>query len=291
MRSSIFWGAIAPVLIFSAQCASAASSWGFSDATVSVSTKGSGVGGGNKEKLAENKALTKPLQLGNTDTLKITLTTQDGKTAKRPHQAFLLLKDPVSGLETSSVFSIRESGKAKLDLTHKEIPSQLLTSSRPITASIAIASFGDSNPYLSKAFELAINNDPSSPPPSVEKPIRYGKLPEINHIFKSDPKSPVKILSLFFTAIVLAALPTLFTAWLSIGGNVNHITKAFSASPVSHGLFFGSIIAMEGIFFMYYTSWNLFQMLPVAIAVGLVTFLSGSRALTEVQERRFAGLR
>ena len=72
---------------------------------------------------------------------------------------------------------------------------------------------------------------------------------------------------------------------------MEHISKAFGASPVAHGLFFGSIVAMEGVFFMYYVSWNLFQTLPVAAVVGVVTFVSGSRALTEVQERRLAGER
>jgi oligosaccharyltransferase complex subunit delta (ribophorin II) len=72
---------------------------------------------------------------------------------------------------------------------------------------------------------------------------------------------------------------------------VNHLSKAFGTSPISHGLFFGSILVMEGIFFMYYTSWSLFQMLPPAIVVGVVIFISGSRALSEVQERRLAGLR
>ena len=48
---------------------------------------------------------------------------------------------------------------------------------------------------------------------------------------------------------------------------------------------------MEGVFFMYYTTWNLFQTLPAAAAVGLITFLSGIRALSEVQERRLVGLR
>ena len=62
-------------------------------------------------------------------------------------------------------------------------------------------------------------------------------------------------------------------------------------APISHALYFGSILAMEGVFFMYYTSWNLFQTLPVAGAVGAVIFVTGSRALTEVQERRLAGLR
>ena len=64
-----------------------------------------------------------------------------------------------------------------------------------------------------------------------------------------------------------------------------------SDAPIPHAVFFGSILAMEGIFFMYYTSWNLFQTLPAAIGVGLAAFLSGSRALREVQGRRIAGLR
>ena len=64
-----------------------------------------------------------------------------------------------------------------------------------------------------------------------------------------------------------------------------------SNAPIAHALYFGSILAMEGVFFMYYTVWNLFQTLPVAAAVGVAIFITGSRALSEVQERRIAGLR
>lgn len=62
-------------------------------------------------------------------------------------------------------------------------------------------------------------------------------------------------------------------------------------APIAHVLFFGSVVAMEGVFFMYYTSWNLFQTLPVAGAVAVVGFVSGTKALSEVQGRRLAGLR
>lgn len=48
---------------------------------------------------------------------------------------------------------------------------------------------------------------------------------------------------------------------------------------------------MEFVFFMYYTSWNLFQALPVIAAVGVVTVFSGTKALGEVQSRRLAGER
>ena len=48
---------------------------------------------------------------------------------------------------------------------------------------------------------------------------------------------------------------------------------------------------MEFVFFMYYTSWNLFQALPVMLAVGAVSLVSGTKALGEVQSRRLAGER
>jgi oligosaccharyltransferase complex subunit delta (ribophorin II) len=76
-----------------------------------------------------------------------------------------------------------------------------------------------------------------------------------------------------------------------LGANLNHLSKAMANAPISHALFFGSIVGMEFVFYMYYTSWKLFTVLPIAGAVGVVAFLSGSGALTEVQERRLNGER
>ena len=146
-------------------------------------------------------------------------------------------------------------------------------------------------PYKAKVFDLTVTRDPSVPFAVPEKPLRYATDKEIKHIFRDDPKSPPKIISLVFAAAVVASLPVLLGVWASLGANANHLGKAMSNAPISHALFFGSIIAMEGIFFLYYTSWNLFQTLPAAAVAGLVAFISGSRALTEVQERRLAGLR
>lgn len=154
-----------------------------------------------------------------------------------------------------------------------------------------IASFGGATPFNKRAFQLKIKHDSNSAFKAAEKPLRYGKLDEIHHIFKADPKNPPKVISLFFTLGVLVTLPALFGGWLLLGANVNHIGKALGAAPVAHTLYFGGIVAMEGVFFLYYTTWNLFQILPVAAAVTVVIFLSGSKALTEVQERRLAGLR
>jgi oligosaccharyltransferase complex subunit delta (ribophorin II) len=136
-----------------------------------------------------------------------------------------------------------------------------------------------------------VTRDANVPIAVPEAPLRYAAESEIHHIFREDPKSPPKIISIVFAAAVAGALPVLLGVWATLGANASHLSKALGAAPVSHALFYGSILAMEGIFFLYYTSWNLFQTLPAAGVVGFVAFLSGSRALTEVQERRLAGLR
>ncbi|EXJ96088.1 hypothetical protein A1O1_01214 [Capronia coronata CBS 617.96] len=279
------------LLLSALQSGAVAASWTFADGSISVAAKGAGVGGGFKETLTPSKPLTTPVKLGSADTLKVILTTQEGQSAKRPHQAFLLLQDPAKKLDVSYPFSIKESGKAKVELSHKDLPLQLLRSSYPLSASIVIASFGSAEGYNSKAFPLTIELDPNVPIPVAEKPLRYGKLPEIHHIFRPDPQSPNVVISLVFLGAVLATVPALLGAFLYLGGNINHLGKALSSAPVSHTLFLGSIVGIEGVFFLYYTVWNLFKTLPVLLALGVVAFLSGSRALTEVQERRLAGLR
>lgn len=94
--------------------------------------------------------------------------------------------------------------------TQKDIPEQLLVSTTPLSASILVASFGETQPFNKRAFNLKLPDDPQAPQKTIEKPLRYGKLPEIHHTFRTDPKSPPKIFTLFFTAAVLVALPALF---------------------------------------------------------------------------------
>lgn len=79
--------------------------------------------------------------------------------------------------------------------------------------------------------------------------------------------------------------------WLFLGVNLNHLPTALKSAPIPHAVFLGSLVSIEGAFFLYYTSWNLFQLLPAVAVAGAVALVSGSRALGEVQDRRFAGLR
>lgn len=93
--------------------------------------------------------------------------------------------------------------------TQKDLPVQLLNSATPLEAKIVLGSFGSSKAIVASVFDINIVRDPSASN-TYEAPLRYGKRPEIHHIFRGDPKNPPKIISLAFAAAVLAAIPVLF---------------------------------------------------------------------------------
>ena len=59
------------------------------------------------------------------------------------------------------------------------------------------------------AFQLSIDLDPNTPIDTATKPLRYGKLPEIHHTFRADPKSPNILLSMIFVGAVITTIPAL----------------------------------------------------------------------------------
>jgi oligosaccharyltransferase complex subunit delta (ribophorin II) len=192
--------------------------------------------------------------LGPSDTLKIVLTaTEDGK-PKRPHQAFILLADQDTGLEATFPVSMKDTGKGKVDFvspakvngrlnvvltvlkTQKDLPIQLLSSTKPLTATLLLASFGTSQGYSSPVFNLEVKTDPNVALPKYEKPLRYGKLAEINHIFKPDPRSGPKIVSIFFVLAILATMPILLGAVCydsTVGNTCTDCRSGYTLEPTS----------------------------------------------------------
>ena len=191
-------------------------------------------------RLNQKAALAQPLALDTTDSIKLILTTKENGKGKRPHQAFVVIKEEDGGLEAPFALTIKESGKAVVEIVrcpddssslvdlihpnfypslvsnlctkqpHKELPIQLALSKKPLRASIVIGSFGSSQGLVAPLFDIDLVVNPNVAPPQYEKPLRYGKLPEIHHIFGNPPKTPPKVLSLVFTIAVLATIPALF---------------------------------------------------------------------------------
>ncbi|KAI2601914.1 Dolichyl-diphosphooligosaccharide--protein glycosyltransferase subunit Swp1 [Hypoxylon sp. NC1633] len=284
----------APLLLLAAGAAQAASSWGFDDAKLTVSAKKAAAGAKETDVRQFNDKsaiIPTPIVFDSADSLKLLLTAKENGKGKRPHQAFLVLRDSATGLEAPFPLTVKDNGKATVEIKQADLPIQLAIATTPLKASLVLASFGSSEGFNKYIFDIEVTRDPSATPIVYEKPLRYGKLDEIHHTFRADPTSPPKLVSLIFVLAVLATVPALFIGWLALGANVSHLSKALGAAPVAHGVFFGSIVAMEGVFYMYYLSWNLFQALPVISVVGTAAFLSGAKALGEVQSRRLAGER
>lgn len=73
-------------------------------------------------RLSDHVPLTKPVSFGAADTLKVIIMATEDGAPKRPHQAFLLLRDQDTGLEATFPFSVKGSGKGKVDFVcvHQE---------------------------------------------------------------------------------------------------------------------------------------------------------------------------
>jgi oligosaccharyltransferase complex subunit delta (ribophorin II) len=110
---------------------------------------------------------------------------------------------------------LRRIGKKKRDIltssqTQRDLPVQLLTSQQPLEASLVLGSFGSSKGSVTPVFDITLEIDPNTPSPPYEAPLRYGKQPEIHHIFRAEPKNPPKLVSIAFALAVLATVPALF---------------------------------------------------------------------------------
>lgn len=210
----------------------------------------------------------------------------------------------------------RETNEASTLQTQKDIPTPFFASSKPIHATVVIGSFGSAQGIITDAFDIEIKQDTNTPPPAVSAPLRYGKQPQIHHIFKEQAKYPPKIVPLLFTGLVLVTLPlaayfvspfplwhlvnkelpinsnTVLLQWfVQLGANVSHLPKALGAAPVSHTTFLASIFGMELVYFLYHRGLSLGHIILPVTGLGAIMVFSGMKALGEVQSRRLAGER
>lgn len=105
---------IASTLALFAGAASAASSWGFSDGKVQVTSKSSEADASTYT-FTDKERIKDAVTLGHANKIKVSLTVKDGSKAKRPHQAFLMVKE-ASGLEAPYPLTVKESGKGTVEI-------------------------------------------------------------------------------------------------------------------------------------------------------------------------------
>jgi oligosaccharyltransferase complex subunit delta (ribophorin II) len=196
----------------------AATSWSFSDATLAVGPKGKDGTSSytyslirtllKGDSFTKSSGIDEVLELSPADTLRLAFTATLDDKASRPHQSFILIQDPSSPLQVVVPVPVKPSGKAKIDIDHRDIPPQLLYVDT-LQLSLVVASFGDSTPLKVGVVTVRpVTNEAS--PTKPEEPERWLPKPEITHTFRAPQKLPNKQLSLLFSAAVAAGLPLFF---------------------------------------------------------------------------------
>ncbi|CAG8556987.1 402_t:CDS:2, partial [Racocetra fulgida] len=199
----------------------------------------------------------KPIQLTTGDDFKMIFIINDKQTQKgvQPHQAFLTLTSEKSGNQIPIIVRVRENGKSK-DM--KSAPNELLSSPGNYSLDLIIGTFSHNDPLKYHIGTLDVDVPVISSEPST---VVYGPKPEINHIFRPDEKLP--------------------PIWLSYT----------PGSTLMSLLFLSSILAIEVLFYNYWTHLNIFQTLSWLTGLSIVAFITGQKALSDVQKWRLLGLR
>ena len=165
----------------------------------------------------------------------------------------------------------------------------------PLHVSLLLGSFVHS-PATLDLFDLHI--PPSAPAPVHPDEQFYHPLPELAHTFHPDPKLPPRIISAFFTALVVAPWVVLLglvrVSFVQPGPFVSLMTTQWGAVKPSapHLLslsilpFVLSLVLIEGLLFWYWVELRLGQILLYGSGAAALAVLTGKQALLGIAVRR-----
>ncbi|XP_033219779.1 dolichyl-diphosphooligosaccharide--protein glycosyltransferase subunit 2 [Belonocnema kinseyi] len=107
----------------------------------------------------------------------------------------------------------------------------------------------------------------------------YEPKPEIKHMFREPEKRPPALVSNLFTGLCLAPVLLLLILWAKLGVNVSNFPFSLSAVIFHVGL--GGIFVLFGVFWL---KLNMFVTLRYLLGLGIVTFLAGSKLLSQIAQ-------
>lgn len=132
--------------------------------------------------------------------------------------------------------------------------------------------------FPDKSNEVA-SSDKSTGGVYKQKPNIYVPKPEIKHMFREPEKRPPVFVSNLFTGLCLAPVLILLVLWIKLDVNISKFP--FSISAIVFHLGLGSIFVLFGIFWLQL---NMFVTLRYLFGLGVVTFLSGSKLLSYINQ-------
>jgi len=232
------------------------------------------------QKLSIDKPLAKPVELESNDvlTLHFQIVTKDTDDGAQPQQAFLRLYDTQSQEEGIIPLRVTSLGKVKFQLNMAKPPTSLPPSgSNPLKASLIIGSYVHT-PVTWELFDLQL--PASLPAAAVPEEASYYPLPTLSHTFRPDHKAPPRVISAFFSLLVLSPWLGLVVLLTQLPQRLPNILNP-SVLP-----FIALLASFEVLFFKYWVDMKIGQVLLYTSGLGLVTLAAGKRALTALSNQR-----
>lgn len=187
----------------------------------------------------------------------------------KPHQAMVRIFSPE--LNDERLFPAKFRGKgAKVAIPHRSIPWEFR--GEPLEVSIVVGS-KEGQGVEEPAFGLLVDHDEHSKVVLTRKRDKLNTLgpnPEIDHLFREEPRRTNAVIALVFVGAVVVLLGALLTSWQSTG----LLPKSIS---IHVALFSATVIAVEAMFVGYFVSWSIFTVLSLGAVLGPLLLWTGKR--------------
>lgn len=216
-----------------------------------------------------------------TDQISISFTLKgDGKlfTASAP---MLVLEHSEMKIPSTLVFEQSSKGSYKIDLNLASTNTQELLKGMPgiWSATVQVGSYNALNviTYPLGSLELKVDSKPDFFT-QYNQEENFKQHPEITHVMRPDPKMPNVFISQIFALVTVAPWLLLLGLWGSLGVNINNLFASSSSLIFGSG-FIASLAAWVVLFYLYWTKFNLFELLGYGSVLSLITFIVGRQAL------------
>lgn len=113
----------------------------------------------------------------------------------------------------------------------------------------------------------------------------FAALPEIEHIFRPDEKEPSKVIPLAVSALLVAPWLAVLGLWASSGWNLKNLFASPSLTLYGFG-FLGCLVAWVGLFYLYFTVFNLFDLFKFGSPLSVASIILGRQALVAHSQRK-----
>lgn len=243
-------------------------------------------GSGKSLTAAYPEKLGSKLTLAHESQIKVSFKVTVGGNAITPSQAMAVLTSKTRP-SAAAYFPAKLKGEGLVaSITSGGVEKQLGTLGGGYSLALLVGDAAIETPVQWSLGDVAVSfkplDDGSQPDDPAQFPAAFQPRPTILHMHRPPEKQPPAVVSLVFAAVTLAPLLLVLAVAL---GSLKANFKGMAGNSAAL-VFHGSILAILGLYWAFWTKLNLLQTLPILSVLALLTFFSGYFALSAHADSR-----